>query len=62
VAGGLSAVARRNTGLEGGDEGAAEGVWSDALLNPAPSCDLPQDPRCGVPLEAVAVGADEDGA
>ena len=61
VAGGFLDVTQRDAGIEGsGDEGVAQGVWSDSLVDPRVASDSPHDPRRPVAVETAAVAADKD--
>ena len=63
VAGGFLDVAQRDAGVErGGDERVAQRVRSDSLGDAGASGDAPHDPAGGVPVEPVAVRAEEDRA
>jgi hypothetical protein len=54
-------VTQRDAGIEGsGDEGVAQGVWSDSLVDPRMAGDSPHDPRRPVAVETAAVAADKD--
>ena len=55
MAGGFLDIAERDAGVECcGDEPVAEGVWSDALVDPRSPCDPPDDSCCGVAVQPGA--------
>src|SRR5687768_936924 len=61
MAGGLLHVPERHAGVEGcGDEGVAEGVRPNRLVDPRPAGEATHNPPCGVAVEPRAIPADED--
>jgi hypothetical protein len=60
---GLLGVLERHAGVEGsGNERVLQGVRPDRLVDPGPTSDTADDPRCAVTVQTVTILGDEDRA